>query len=213
MMTTTHLLVGAAIVTRKNMSRRMVGWAFLAALIPDVNMIAMLVWARMSNFSGNIWRQPDGLYWSEPWQTYSAIVNSAPLYATILGLGYLVWRSEEEKAKRIGQIMMVFGGAALAHVLLDFPVHTDDAHQHFWPLSTWRFHSFMSYYQQSAFAQYVSLVEMGMGLIAAIILWRRHTSKLVRGFVVLLVLPYLIRILPRDMVRGFFTALFSLRSG
>ncbi len=44
------------------------------------------------------------------------------------------------------RIGMVCALSALVHMLCDLPVHHDDAHRHFLPLSTWRFESPLSYW-------------------------------------------------------------------
>ncbi len=86
----------------------------------------------------------------------------------------------------------VFAIGALLHVLADFPVHTDDAHVHFWPITDWRFFSPVSYYQRANYGDIVGGVEIVVGLgLAALLLWR-FRNIWARVFIIALVLPYFI---------------------
>lgn len=160
MLTSTHMLLGAAVSTRPDFRPYLMVIGWLGALFPDLSIIALFAYARIFNISGrDVWRAPDGLYWQEPWQTYSAISNSIPMWIafSVVG-GVLFLRSA--RLRQAGLCILVFAVAALSHVLGDFPVHNSDAHVHFWPFSDWRFHSPISYYQPAHYGDIFHIFEM-----------------------------------------------------
>ena len=144
MNTLTHLAVGAALVGRR--SNRWLGLALLGGLLPDLSIFIFYAWAKWQGFpEAQIWQS---LYWQEPWQVLSALSNSSVLWALVLIVGIRVpW-------------LWPISIAALAHLVLDFPFHADDAHKHFWPLTDWRFHSPLSYWDRAHHAGAVRWLEM-----------------------------------------------------
>lgn len=217
MMTMTHMLVAAAATTRSNSTKTQVGLAWLAGCFADLSVVAMVIYARLTGFEGNMWRKPAGLYWVEPWQFFSAVTNSIPLYAAILLLGYVLYRraqlgiAQGEPASggtKWAQALMIFGGGALLHVLFDFPVHTDDAHVHFWPFTEWRFNSGVSYYQPSNYGNVVGWIQLFIGLFCLGVLIRRFKTWPVIAFAVFLVLPHLLQLIPREWRFAFFQFFF-----
>jgi len=114
-----------------------------------------------------IWRE---VYWTEPWQTLGAISNSVPLAVLLLLVAF--WRK--------WTILSVFSSALLVHALLDFPVHADDAHRHFWPLTDWRFFSPVSYWDPAHHGGVGSFIDGSIFFISAIVLWLRFPVRWVR---------------------------------
>lgn len=167
MMTPTHLLVGAAALTRPGAARR--NMAVLAgALWPDFNIYYLFVWSKLKGIpESELWNQ---VYWQEPWQTWSAICNSVPIFLVLLAVGlFQKW-----------ELVTVFALAALLHVAGDFPVHNSDAHMHFWPLTDWRFHSPLSYWDSNHYGGYFALFELAFSVVLMVVLWRRFASLWVR---------------------------------
>lgn len=190
MMTNTHMLLAGGLVARPGLSRPLLALAWFGGLFPDLGVIVMVAWSRITGVGlGNLWRSPDGLYWQEPWQSVSAILNSIPLYSLILVAGIVLWRAGRWPG--LAKVLMVFGAATLLHVLCDLPVHTDDAHVHFWPFTDWRFHSPVSYYQRDHFGQWVGLFELGLGVALAVSIFLRYRRWPMRLMAVLLTLPYI----------------------
>ncbi|MEM6627414.1 MAG: hypothetical protein AAF719_11980, partial [Pseudomonadota bacterium] len=109
-------------------------------------------------------------YWSEPWQTIGAIFNSVPLALLILSIGF-IWKCE---------LVALFALALLTHAALDFPLHADDAHRHFWPLSDWRFISPVSYWDRDHNIVAGMMAEGLCLILAALALWRRFDARWVR---------------------------------
>lgn len=206
MMTPTHMLVAAGVTTRRDFKRWQIALAYFAGFFPDAAVFAMVVWARATGFDGNLWRQPDGLYWVDPWQIMTTITNSFPLWLLVLGLGYWLWRRGNHRDWAIA--LMVLGGGCLLHAALDFPVHTSDAHVHFWPFSDWRFISGVSYYQPQHYGSIVSKIEIVIGAAMVVLIFRRFKGLWVRGFTLLLCLPYLLELIPREWTFRVFQFLF-----
>jgi len=65
----------------------------------------------------------------------------------------LAWRARM-------QVMMVFFASMLMHSLFDFPLHHNDAHRHFWPLSDFRFASPVSYWDPAYYGQWMAPLEL-----------------------------------------------------
>lgn len=173
MNTPTHMLTAAALLARSGKTPR--NWAVMAgALLPDLSIFMLVGWARLvENIPHRqIWSE---VYWQEPWQTLGAMSNSFVIWAALAVIAFaLGWR-----------ILMVLALAAIVHIALDFPFHADDAHKHFWPLTEWRFHSPLSYWDRNHHSQWVGALELGLVLVSMAVLWRQFHSRIVRGALLL----------------------------
>jgi len=190
MNTPTHFLAAAAILSRAHSPRRNMAIA-AGALAPDLSIFIFFAWTQAFTQLSmpEIWNEA---YWTEPWQTLGAISNSAPIALALLGVG--VWRK--------APLLTVFSLALLVHAGLDFPLHADDAHRHFWPFTDWRFHSPVSYWDASHHAIIGALIELSVFLAAVIVLWRRFEARWVRICVAATTVVYL-------AAGGFFYGAFS----
>lgn len=157
MNTVAHIVIASAILARREQPRR--NWVvILAALVPDFSMFVFFAWSRIMGWSGpETW---DVKYWTEPWQTFGAISNSFVLAAAILTVA--LWRK--------WQLLAIACGAILLHLALDFPLHADDAHRHFWPVTDWRFFSPVSYWDPRANGLLGAVLETGFVTAACIAL-------------------------------------------
>ncbi len=189
MNTQTHLLVAAAIFAKPDQPKR--NTALIAgALLPDFAIYGLFAWALVSGIpQDELWSR---IYFSEPMLTFTAIGNSAPLFAAVALLGWL-WAM----ARRGADIpalpaLTVLGLAALSHLALDFPVHVDDAHPHFWPFTDWRYRAPFSYWNDNYHARAVSIVEAALGLSLVVILARRFKARWVRILLGTCFLAYLV---------------------
>lgn len=140
------------------------------SLLPDLPMFLFFVWERFVQGTSQdvIWGHA---YFLEGWQQFFDVFNSVPLAL----VGLLLARA----ARRPGAVLFFAG--VLVHVLLDLPLHHDDAHGHFWPLSDWRFESPVSYWDprhHGAFGAGLEVLAVGVG---GAVLWRRSASRWGRG--------------------------------
>ena len=144
------------------------------ALIPDLAMFGFYFWltAMTDMPAGQIWSVE---YFRPGWQTLFDLFNSIPL--ALLGLGAMVY------VQRQG-IALLFASIIL-HALEDLPVHHDDAHRHFWPLSNFRFESPVSYWAPDHYGGIVGALEIGLVLIASLYVFRRVRSRWTKGLLIL----------------------------
>lgn len=122
MNTPAHVIFSLALLGRNN------AWHYalaitLGALLPD---IAMMVFYASHRIAGTIESAIWSHHYFEPaWQRLFDLTNSIPLIGVGLGLTY--WRGKKWLALMFASM--------LTHCLLDLPVHHDDGHRHFYPLS------------------------------------------------------------------------------
>ena len=124
-----------------------------------------------------IWRE---IYFTPFWQGIGMVANSIPLYATAALLAWWFGRP----------LVLVFALSALLHLSFDFPFHNDDAHAHFWPLTTWRFESPLSYWDPDHFGLWVSGFEFLLGVLLVALLWNRFPGPVPRTAMGLGLLAY-----------------------
>lgn len=162
MNTPAHLLLGAAVMGRKD-SPRLMWAAMLGGLLPDLSLYLM---GGVSIYVLGIppmvvFRE---LYYSDLWQTIFAIDNSFFVWGALAGLA--IWR-------RSGW-GLALTGAAILHLCLDLPLHHDDGRAHFWPLTRWIFESPYSYWDVRHGAGWIGPVEALLSAGAAlVIVWRK----------------------------------------
>nr|WP_070959733.1 hypothetical protein [Hyphomonas sp. Mor2] len=167
MNTVAHVIVACAALSRPDAPRRNLA-VVAGALIPDASMFVFFAWSRLNGWSGDeTWNVR---YWMEPWQTLGAVSNSFVLFTALLALS--VWRK--------WPVLTAAAIAALLHIALDFPLHADDAHRHFWPVSDWRFQSPVSYWDPAANGLIGNMIETATVLGATILLWRRFQGMKTR---------------------------------
>lgn len=163
MNTLAHVVVACAALNRRQAPKRNLA-VVAGALIPDASMFVFFAWSRIRGWSGDeTWNVR---YWMEPWQSLGAVSNSFIVFGGVLALS--LWRK--------WPLIAVAAVAALLHIALDFPLHADDAHRHFWPVSDWRFNSPISYWDPARNGRMGGLIETITVLVASIFLWRRFHS-------------------------------------
>lgn len=190
MLTSTHILIGAAVSSKPDFKPWQLVLAWAGGFMPDASIFLMVAYSRLVNGAGvDLWTIPTGLYWQEPWQTYSAVSNSFPLWGLVLLSGFLLYKYSKP-FKMAGLGMMIFFTGYFLHISVDFITHADDAHVQFWPFSTWRFHSPISYYQPQYYGRIVGVFEavMGLSIVGYLIIRFRQWS--VRIIAAVLAVPY-----------------------
>lgn len=186
-MTQTHLLVATALLARP--AEKLRNMAVVAgALIPDAAIYVLFAWSKVAAVpERRVW---DEIYWNEPWRTWTAAGNSIPFYVILLVIGVVLLRAHRA-AFRIGLVLTFVALAGLTHIAGDLPFHVADAHRHFWPLSDWTFVSPISYWHPDHYGDVFSLVESALGVVLAIILFRRFKTLWVRVLLVLVCTAYI----------------------
>ncbi|MEM1368821.1 MAG: hypothetical protein AAGG02_12560 [Cyanobacteria bacterium P01_H01_bin.15] len=121
----------------------------IGAVLPDVPIFAFYFVMK------GVYRLPESEIWSQAYyepliQDIVALFHSLPI--ACLGLA-IAWGLRS-------QVGMWFCASLIGHSLLDLPVHNDDAHRHFYPLSNFRFISPLSYWDPRHFGRWVALGEI-----------------------------------------------------
>lgn len=177
MLTQTHALLALAIWAKPKETAR--NWAVLAgSLATDVFIYVGFLWyVGIKGQTATVYFRDT--YFADPLQFWSALSNSLPLFAALAIIGFAL------KSKKWGALLLVFALAGFSQSLIDLPVHADDAHRHFWPLSNWRFISPISYWDPQHYGRIVGPLDMMLGLGCITVLWRRFDRrwvKIVLGF-------------------------------
>ena len=179
MHTQTHMLLGAAAFGHGR--PRLTLAALAGGLLPDVPSFLLVLGAAASGMSAEaIFRTA---YFSEPWQGVMAPSHSVPLWSLALLLA-LALRARTATA---------FAASGLLHQAGDFPLHHDDPHRHFWPLSDWRFESPVSYWDPAHGGAWIAPLEIAAGLALIVFLWRRWPGRWTRAALALTGLLYVVQ--------------------
>lgn len=160
MNTPAHLIVGTGLFATERRGSYLAALAGAAA--PDVSlyvMVAVSIWG-MGVPAETVFRE---YYYSDAWQAVFAVDNSFVLWGALLALALC----------RRWTLAAVFASAGLAHLALDFPLHTHDARRHFWPLTDWVFESPVSYWDNAAHAGIVGPAALMLAVVLSVGLWRR----------------------------------------
>lgn len=193
MITTSHILMAAVATTRAGMLPWLITLGWLGGAFPDVPMFMMVAASRMGLTSTtNLWRQPDGLYWNDPWLTLTDLSHSIPIWGALALLGYVLWRRSNGVWVNVGLAFVVFSSGALIHSFADMLTHVNDGHAHFSPFSDWRFVSPVSYWQRAHYGKEFGIFEMFLNVgFAAYLIWQFKRWP-VRILAVLMAVPPLI---------------------
>lgn len=184
MNTPTHLILAAAIFAKPE-HRKVTTAALLGGFIPDFSLYFMFFWHRfvLNTSTNEIFNE---LYYSDYWQQVYAVDNSFVIWALLLILS--IWLKNKW--------MIALSGAAFIHLLGDFPLHVDDARAHFWPFTTWKFESPVSYWDPNHHGDIVSVFEILLVSVLLGILWRRFETLLPRLIIaaaaVLTIAPFVV---------------------
>jgi hypothetical protein len=158
MNTPSHLIINLAILRRPTSPLRT--WPILlGALIPDAALFVFYGWARWVQQLPErvIWAEA---YYSQPWQDIFALGNSVPLALAAIALG--LWIQQPG--------LVILAVSMVLHHLGDLPLHHDDAHRHFFPLSNQRFISPVSYWDREHYGRLGASIEIILVLAATLYL-------------------------------------------
>ena len=164
MNTPAHVVFSLGILGWRNASGYAIAIA-LGALLPDLPMILFYGIQKLQGVPERIiWNLN---YFLPVWQNWFDITNSIPLF--ILGTVILFFMGKKHWS--------LFFASATIHCILDFFVHRDDSHRHFFPFSDYRFISPVSYWDPAYYGNIVSLVEIFLFVIMAVMLWIVEKNK------------------------------------
>jgi hypothetical protein len=159
--TPAHIILSAVVLGR---GRTRGNWLAITtgAVLPDIPMVGFYLYQRfgLEETEQRIWSL---LYFDPDWQRFFDLFNSLPLIA----IGAAIALSRKSRAA-----LALFLSMGL-HVAADLPVHREDAHGHFYPLSSWRFESPISYWDPAHYGLVVGGLEALGVIVGSLILTRR----------------------------------------
>ncbi len=178
MQTPGHIILNLSILGRRHRPE----WTLpiiVGTFLPDAAMFWFYIWTRIiqGKPESEIWGT---LYFLPEWQNIFDLFNSIPL--ALIGLGFALYY------KRHG--IAVFWAGILLHCLQDLPLHHDDGHRHFWPLSNFRFESPVSYWDPQHYGIWGAGLETVLVAIASYFIFKRLQSRWGKGIIVMMGILY-----------------------
>ena len=162
MQTPAHLAISLLVWPKEN---RWIDASAVAigAILPDISMFFFYGYQKaVGSAEHEIWQT---LYFEPHWQYFFDVFNSIP--AAVLLFVMFRWSKV-----RWGQLLVASAGL---HMLCDLPVHHDDGHRHFLPISHWRFESPVSYWDPNHFGHIFAICELVLAISALIYVSRQGT--------------------------------------
>jgi hypothetical protein len=169
--TQTHILLASALFTKRALPITNMA-IFLGAFLPDLPLYMLFAGARILGYSDN--DVFGDFYWREPMRNIMGASHSFVVAGVIALAGY--WYRE----RLWGKPAMFFAAAMALHAATDLPVHVDDGHRHFWPLSRYVFNSPVSYWDPAHYGNYIAPFEAILGIISAIVVMRRFRAMWIK---------------------------------
>jgi hypothetical protein len=156
MNTPSHAILNLALLSQAHNSQAYL-IIVMGGVLPDIPIFLFYGWAKF------ITKIPAAKIWSEAYyqpnlQNIVAIFHSIPLAMFGWGIAYFYnWES-----------LQILCLSLILHSLFDLPVHHDDAHRHFFPVSHYRFISPISYWDINHYGRVVAFIEMVGVLFATV---------------------------------------------
>ena len=151
MNTPAHLALNLAVLGK---DKKPYDWLIISigALLPDLPLFAMF-------FMRGILSEPV----RQTLMVTSDVLNSVPIFAFAIIAGWLL------KVR----MLWLFAASSLLHIAFDLPLHAQDAHTHFFPVTDWVFNSPVSFWDANHFGTVFGTIEGVVFMVAAVIIWRR----------------------------------------
>ena len=159
-------------------------WGAAGAAIPDVPTLvkaARLVWHRRDSITKEEFREEfcEALeYYKEPSGKVDLTLHSLVPVGSLLTLYKVLGLRHKDPHGALLAFLLGWAG----HNLMDIPMHAGDARPPFWPLSSWRFESPISYWDRKFYALPCLLVEHGTILALVLgFLYQSYRQDTVQG--------------------------------
>ncbi|MFQ5415614.1 MAG: hypothetical protein ACE5FL_01070 [Myxococcota bacterium] len=165
MNTPAHIVLNTLVLARGDARRHWRAVA-LGAFVPDLPMMGFYAYQRLvlGHAEATIWGTA---YFDASWQVCFDVFHSLPIIAAGALLAWLT---------RSPMWVAFFASMAL-HCVFDLPLHHDDGHAHFFPLSAWRFRSPVSYWDPNHHGSIVLVAEALMITLGCASLARPHQPR------------------------------------
>jgi membrane-bound metal-dependent hydrolase YbcI (DUF457 family) len=180
MNTPSHAILNLAILGQQHEPKFNLAIA-IGAILPD---IPIFIFYFVSKF---IYKLPEKAIWTEAyyqpfWQDIIATFHSFPI-------ALMAWGIARYQGWKLAEIICL---SLVWHSLLDIPVHSEDAHRHFFPFSNYRFISPISYWDPKHYGNIVSTIERLLVLGASIYVFPSVSSYVGKSSIVIVNLLYLV---------------------
>ena len=164
-MNTPSHVAASLLIWRRATTWREVTAIVVGAILPDANMFLFYGYQKFVGATEtSIWGD---LYFRDQWQYFFDVFNSFPIALILL---LIAWRL---KAHWLQLLLM----SAMLHMICDLPLHHDDGHRHFLPISGWRFESPISYWDPKRYGLIVAPIELVGSLLSLIFIWRSGSPQ------------------------------------
>lgn len=176
MNTPSHVIINLALLGRKG-KQNLNTPIFIGAVLPDFTMFIFYAIQKivLQNPERQIW---DVEYYKPFWQNTFDPFNSFPLIVMAFAVAYY----------KKSAIWMALTASMFLHCLFDFPLHTDDAHRHFWPFSDFRLDLGISYWNPAQGWHIVSSLENIAVIIAAYFVFQILKTRISKSLLILFVI-------------------------
>ena len=156
MNTPSHAILNLALLGKETFPQANLIIVF-GGILPDIPIFLFYGWAKL------IAKLPEGKIWSEAYyhpvvQDIVALFHSIPIAV----LGWLIAYLYGWKPLQLLCLSLIL------HSLFDLPVHNDDAHRHFFPLTNYRFISPISYWDPQHYGRIVAGFEVLFVFLATV---------------------------------------------
>jgi len=180
MNTPAHVVVGLLAIPNRRDDVLLFIAICVGSVLPDLPMILFYGYERLilGTSESVIWGER---YFDPRWQNFFDCFNSIPLILLAM-LGAYAARMP----RMVGLLI-----AMLIHTLCDLPVHHDDGHRHFFPLSDWRFESPVSYWDPNHHGTWFLRFEMVLVIAGSVWMFWRSNKRALRVCYALLGVSYL----------------------
>ncbi|MGI9473084.1 MAG: metal-dependent hydrolase [Rubripirellula sp.] len=182
MNTPTHVMISLAFLTRRGAEGQptYILPAVVGAVLPDAAMFGFYGVEKFvfGTAEREIWSER---YFLPQWQDLFDLFNSVPILAVALAISLL--------AKRRGWAVLFL--SMLLHLACDLPLHHDDGHRHFWPISDWRFESPISYWDPNHYGGPAAVAELVLFVACYVWTMIKHQKFAIRIGVTLIAIIHL----------------------
>ena len=159
MNTTFHAAFNSAVLGKKKDTWKP---ALLGSLAPDAFTFLFFFGGFLP--SVGMQRLWDEIYFSTPFYQFFSLTHSFVLWGLLLLTSYILKK----------KWLRIFSLSGLLHVAFDFPLHAEDPYMHFYPLSTWKFSSPVSYWDPNYYGWIIGPIDLLLTILLCIYLYKRY---------------------------------------
>ena len=136
----------------------------LGALLPDIMMMVFYAYEKLMGVPERIiWGQH---YQQTAWQNIFDLTNSIPIFLIVALICFYFKKF----------VWVFLCASSIIHCILDFWVHREDAHRHFYPFFEYRFFSPVSYWDTRYYGDVMGALEILLFTLGCLFLWMKNRA-------------------------------------